>query len=390
MSDRAAANPYHFGSPVSGEQFCDREQELRTLRELMLNGANAILLSPRRYGKTSLLHRAIGSVRRRGGRSGYVSMLTCTTPREVTEALLTAVVNGPASAMVRATDSLARVLRRLPVTPSVTVDDHGHPALSFSRSSPDVDWREVMGRALTVLGDVAKHHPASLVLDEFQHVAEIDPGLAGVFKAVADDLSGVSLVFAGSRHHLMSELSGTPGAPLLGMGQRIALDVIPEPAMTRHLSARAAAAGRRLDGDVAALIYARAQAVPNDVQQLAFSAFALGGEEIGASTVEDGFSAVVSQQASVFAEQFLWFGGAQQRLLKALAHGAVVQVYSEDFRTTVDVRNTNAMRKALESLSRQEVLVRRDDGWTVANPFFAGWIREAARGGSAGIAAPRG
>src|SRR6185437_5181865 len=50
-----AENPFHYGSPVQGDQFVGRSDELRAIASRIRNHINVVLLSPRRYGKSSLL-----------------------------------------------------------------------------------------------------------------------------------------------------------------------------------------------------------------------------------------------------------------------------------------------------------------------------------------------
>src|SRR5215472_8314144 len=164
-------NPFSYGSPVRAEHFTDRREELADVVARMLGAQNVILLSPRRYGKTSLLFRAMDEVRRRRGRTGYVTLARCT-------------------------DRLARMR----VRPELVVGPDGSFHVSVLPGLREPDWSEVMGDALRLLSDAGEgSRPVSLVVDEFQVAAEIPPGLGGEFKAIADELQGVSLVLAGSR-----------------------------------------------------------------------------------------------------------------------------------------------------------------------------------------------
>ena len=263
-------NPFHYGSPVAGDSFADRAIELDSLVRRMLDGQNVIVLSPRRYGKTSLLQRAIDQVRRRGGRSGYASLIKASNRREIAEVLLEAVLSGPAGWLTRRRSELAQLLSGLRVQPSITVHPGGAMQVTFSPTPAEVSWEGVLADTLRILSSVAKQRRTSLVIDEFQRVPEIDAGLPGVFKAIADELRDVSLVFAGSKLHVMRELSSGPGAPLLGMGERISLDVIPVADMVAFLCRRAQAGGKTMTPDIATRIYQRVDGVPNDVQKLAY------------------------------------------------------------------------------------------------------------------------
>ena len=59
-------NPFVYGKTVSGEQFCNRDKEVKELVAETINCQNIIMFSPRRYGKTSLIKRVIEKVKARG------------------------------------------------------------------------------------------------------------------------------------------------------------------------------------------------------------------------------------------------------------------------------------------------------------------------------------
>src|SRR5262249_54829184 len=155
-------------------------------------------------------------------------------------------------------------LRHLRVVPEVTFTHDGLPVVRFLGSRSDEEWGETLQDALRLLvGAHTAEEPASLVIDEFQQIAEIPPGLGGLFKTVIDDLRPVSLVLSGSAVHLMAALTEGPGAPLYGIGERIHLPVIPEGEMVDHLCRRARAGGRPMAVDVATALFRRGGPVPN-------------------------------------------------------------------------------------------------------------------------------
>ncbi|MBV9921733.1 MAG: hypothetical protein JOY78_12895, partial [Pseudonocardia sp.] len=67
--------PFRFGEVVAGDYFTDREAEARALVDDVQHGLNTVLISPRRFGKTSLLLRVIDQLRRAGTLVAYVDLL---------------------------------------------------------------------------------------------------------------------------------------------------------------------------------------------------------------------------------------------------------------------------------------------------------------------------
>ena len=59
-------NPFVYGEVVPGDAFTDREVELDRLVTDLGAGQKVFLISPRRYGKSSLIRQALGALARRG------------------------------------------------------------------------------------------------------------------------------------------------------------------------------------------------------------------------------------------------------------------------------------------------------------------------------------
>lgn len=204
-------------------------------------------------------------------------------------------------------------------------------------------------------------------------------GVGGAFKALADAARRTILVFSGSHMAVMEQRTNGSGAPLYGMGERVVLDVVPEEPMVGYLQRRAKLAGKTLPRKTAQAIYAQADTVPNDVQQLAQAAFdAADTATITADHVAAGFDAVVERQSAIYAQQYEDLGGApaQQRILRTLAHTPIASVYAKAFLDAVQVANANAVTTALRVLDNRELVARRDRSWHVADPFLRRWLTQ--------------
>jgi uncharacterized protein len=370
-------NPYHFGSPASSPYFCDREAEVADLEARMTDGIHVFLLGPRRYGKSSIVERAIGGFRSAGGRAGYADLIRCTTEAEVATEMLRAVVNGVLRAPKRAKEQLEGVLRRLRVTPTVSFESDGSVSFGVDPSVGSRAWQQILDDALTLLDEAGRDGPVALALDEFQRIAELGgKGMGGAFKAATDRLTHASLVLSGSHLSVMERLTRTRGAPLYGMGELMVIDVIAEDKMVPYLQRRARAGDKHLSKEAASYLYAQAGAVPNDVQWLAYSAFEAAGDAdvIDNSIIDAGMAAVVGRQASNFAERFETLPPSQQRVLKILADSPTSHVYAKAFLDRAQVANANAVRKAIGVLAELELVRRRAGIYEVASPFLRAWL----------------
>jgi len=373
--------PYRFGAPVEPPWFCDREAELGVLTARMRGAIHVFVLSPRRYGKTSLIRRAMDMVEADGARCAYANLLFATSETELAATILQAVAHDLLGRAGRARQSLETILRQLRITPKVSVGADGSVSLGLDASTVASPWLDVVHDAVGLLQRSAKKHPAVLVLDEFQVVATIGhKGVGGAFKALADEVTNMSIVFSGSHLAVMEKLTKGAGAPLHGMGERLVLDVVPEEPMVAYLQRRARAAGKRLDKATGRLVYRSADAVPNYVQQLALAAFDAAGSSpvITEDHVTEGFDTVVEREASTFAQQFEDLGRApaQQRIIRALARQPTSSVYAKAFLDAVGVANANAVTTALRVLDGKELVSRKGRVWDIADPFLRRWLAQ--------------
>ncbi len=377
-ADCGMPNPFEFSDPVIGDAFTDRAEELKALTSRMMAGQNVILISPRRFGKTSLILNAQAAVRRRGGCTGLANLFWCQTRQDVAQELATAVVRGPLGWLRGGMEQILQKLASLPGA-TVSMEKDGY-RVSLAPFKPQSDWTTEIRRLMGLLRESGSaKHPVSLVIDEFQKVAEIDPALPGLFKSLTDlELRGVSLVLSGSRRHVMHELHSGPGAPLLGVGELMTLELVPEADMIAFLRARAEVEGRRMSESAARLLFERARGVPAYVQRLAFEAFEVGTKEIDEETAELAVTTVLKRERQYFEIMYEDLAPNQRHLIRALATEPTRVITSRDFLDRARLRADSSSQRALKALEAAEKVELGPEGWQVANPLFALWLARGA------------
>jgi hypothetical protein len=269
-------------------------------------------------------------------------------------------------------------LRRVRDTPAVTFDPGGNPRFGFDASIGVEDAETVLTDVYGMLADEAARRPAALILDEFQAITRLGASLPDLFKALADTFPGVSLVVAGSQRHLMEELVLHQHAPLFGMAQPLALGPIPDDEMVAHLRRRSNDGGKPLDDSTARYLLTRSGPIPNDIQHLAYDAFAAAGETIDRLAVDEGMRRAVEHGSALYAEDLGRCSPGQARLLSALALDPPDQPYSAAFARAVGLASASSVRKALQPLLVDEEVVDRGGRLMVNDPFFAAWLRADA------------
>ncbi len=369
-------NPFHYGSPVEGDQFVGREREINALVSRMRNHVSVVLLSPRRYGKTSVLLRAESILVKKRPALVHVNVLRCKDRAALAGALAGGAFRIPGARWHRARQAVPEFLARIRVKPTVAFTDDGRPVFEYGPRLAPPDADKITADIYALLSSEAAHRPAVLVLDEFQAITDYGEHLPRLLKSLADEHPSVSLVLAGSKRHLMERLVAAESSPLYGMTQKIALGPIPNDEMVGFLRERIATGRKRVTELVAELIVRVAGPVPNDIQRLAYESFEIAGREVTADVVAAGMDQAVAHEAPTYSEELQRRAPGQRRVLIQLAKsGGSSSPMSAAFATAVGLASAASVRKALHTLDADEAVIGRDGAWVVADPFFGAWLR---------------
>ena len=263
--------------------------------------------------------------------------------------------------------------------PTATCDASGAPTFTFAPGFAPAEISRGLDDVCATLNEIGRKRPAVLFLDEFQAVADLDDHLPRQLKALADQYRNVAMVLAGSKQHLMESLVLAKGVPLYNMLERMSLGPISEEDWVPFLLRRARLGGRPFADDATAHgLWDNAGPVPFDVQQLAHESFNQAGDYIDRRAVEVATSELVHHQAADYARVFERLSPGQRRVVKVLARGPRT-TGSAEFAREVELANAASVGRAVQALVTSELVVRREAGCAVDDPFLVAW-REGADG----------
>ncbi|MFV9677964.1 MAG: hypothetical protein ACNYVW_10000, partial [Methanosarcinales archaeon] len=122
-------NPFRYGEVVTGEDFADRETELAELTRDLKAGQTIFLISPRRYGKTSLIMNALDTLQKEGFYTAYIDIFKVSSFKSLLE-LYTEVVSRAAETKIERFNRL--VMEFFPnIRPKVVIRSDGSPSIEI-------------------------------------------------------------------------------------------------------------------------------------------------------------------------------------------------------------------------------------------------------------------
>jgi uncharacterized protein len=381
--------PFRFGEIATGEYFTDRDVEAQTLADGIRHGMNVVLMSPRRFGKTSLMLRVMDDLRREGVLLAYVDLLRAPTKERMATQLADAIYAGLESAFDRARERATSLFQHLRLRPRPTLNPDGSVSFEFGLAmvDEDPDTDATLEQLLHLPASIARERGrrVALVIDEFQEVVDLDPRLLALMRSVFQTQSDVSHVFLGSRLHLLRRVFTQRGQPLYRIATPMALGGIQAELFVPFIRERFAAGRSQIMLEAAQKLVALTNGHPNDTQELAHFSWALAmveGKPATPATVDRALAAAVDAEDARFTDLWESLTPHQRTVLLAIAVDEGLGVYREDMRRRHRLGPATRVQKAVQRLVARELVepmpgVGRTSGqgFRVPDVFFRTWLR---------------
>jgi hypothetical protein len=376
-----AGNPFVYGEIVTAGAFADRVDERARLAADLAAGQKVFLISPRRYGKSSLIRDVMRSLQRQkiltvevqvAASSSYVGFLEA-----YAQALITA--DTPVSRLRRWAGELLTTVR-----PQLRVETDAADSRRLALAFPAVRTARETARlaaevfALPARIAAARQQRLAIALDEFQAVAAFDGGtVEATLRAAVQEQREVGYVFAGSEPSLMERML-TPRRPFYKAGPVMRLDKIAAREFAAFIDERFAASGISVEDGLADAIVDLAGNVPYDVQRLAHETWddvqAARSRRVTVDDLHRTLIRLLGEQDTMFEEAWQRLTLSQRAALRALVLEDGRELLSADVRARHRLPGTSSVQSALVALVKHDVVLREGARYAVTDSLFREWV----------------
>jgi hypothetical protein len=374
-------NPFVYGEVVPGEAFVDREVELDRLIHDLGDGQKVFLISPRRYGKSSLIRQALAALGRRAALPVEVTVSSYSSYLAFLEGYARALASVE-SRWDRARQWLLDVITS--TRPEIRYEPKDTGAGRFSVAFPAVSTtRDVNRLAVEVFslpGRLAAERKRSVVvaLDEFQAVAGFNGGsVEHALRAAAQQQRQVGYVFAGSEPSLMERMIG-PRRPFYKAGPVMRLQKIPSDTFAEFIESRFAASGMKPEPGLGIAIVDLAGNLPYDVQRLAHETWddvrATGAKKVTLDDLHTTLARLLAEQDTMFEAVWQRLTLAQRATLRAVVLQDGQGLLAADTRTRHRLGGASSVQASLSALLKQDVLLKEDQRYVVVDSLLREWV----------------
>ena len=374
MTKESIINPFFIGRYAGEHFFCDREKDTETLVKHIVNGRNVALISPRRLGKSGLIHHTFSQDQiKKRYTTIYVDIYATKSLTEFVKALSEAIVKA-----VKQDKSwyekLFAFLKSLRV--GFKIDPmSGEP--SFQIGLGDIDRPENTLRELFEYME-SSDKLCILAIDEFQQIREYPETTTEAFiRTLVQQCVRTTFVFCGSKRHMMTDIFYSPSKPFFQSVISQSLHPIPMETYVRFAGKLFAERGKMLDDLVTETVYKMFDGCTWYIQMMMNEMFALTekGMTCTMEYVDIAWENVIMAQEDRFLAMLCGLAPKQKQLLYAIASdGNVEGITSADFVKRHNLVSASSVQAALKPLLKNDIVTCEDGRYRIYDYFFADYL----------------
>ena len=221
-------SPFSFGHIVNLQAFTNREEELQKLKKNLISGVNTIIISPRRWGKSSLVAKAIAEINKEepNYKTVKIDLFSANSEHEFLEIFAREVIKASSTKWEEWANNAREVFKNLIPKISIGIQPDSDFSLSF-------DWEEVKKHSLEILNlpeVLAEKKGVKFIIciDEFQNLAQYHDfeTLEKKMRSVWQQQKNVVYCLYGSKRHMMTNIFSKPSKPFYCFGDLFLLPKI--------------------------------------------------------------------------------------------------------------------------------------------------------------------
>lgn len=368
-------NPFVEYGYHGPEYFCDREKETAELMRDLHNESNVALMSPRRIGKSGLVHHVFNAIKAKNPDIAciYIDLLNTKNQYDFTAAFASRVIGALDDNVQTALRHATQFFKGL--RPTMTFDElSGIPTFSLDVSPTKEE---------STIEQVFKYIEQSgkrcyIAFDEFQQITTYpETGLEALLRSYIQFVPNAWFIFAGSEQHLISEMFLSAQRPFYLASQIMQIDVIDEDKYLQFANKFFARQQRSMSKESFHELYRLVDGQTWYVQELLHQLYESPNAPLDIDDVRQTLFRLIGKFSAGFSTLYSTITDNQAQLLRAIAQEKIVkEPMARSFASKHRLPALSSIRQALKALETKQMIYKQKDGYIVYDRFFGIWLRQ--------------
>lgn len=349
----AYQSPFQFGTLATNENFIDRKEDRALLKQLLSSHINVMLISPRRWGKSSLVKKAMSELadEDKSVRVCYIDAFSIGSEAEFYRTFASQVIACASSKMERWMEDAKKFVPQ------------------------DRDKMTI----LQLPEMLAKEKGIKIIvcIDEFQQLANLPEykDMEGKMRSVWQQQQLTSYCLYGSKRNMMLNIFNNSNSPFYRFGQVIFMQKIAKEHWIPFILSSFEKTGKSISAEMAERICDAVACHSWYLQQLCYFIWSFTVSEVTEDIYHLGLKQVLNINTPMFQNDTENLSSTQIEMLKAIANGeqhfssqAVKQIYN--------LGNPNTIVKNRKTLQNKDIIEKQNDAFGFVDPIYRLWFKE--------------
>jgi len=374
MKNKKSNNPFLIAGYHSPEYFCDREKETEKIISALENDRNISLISPRRFGKTGLIHHVFYKLNEKKTSVScfYFDIFFTQNLYEFVQIFGKTVLGELDNYSQKTFKRIAEFFKSF------------RPTISFNSltGAPEIFFDIKPEEAQAGLQEIFNYLEGSgkrcyIAIDEFQQITEYpEKGVEALLRSHIQFAQNVKFIFSGSKKHLMDAMFSAVNRPFYQSTQKINLHEIPIETYTVFSQNHFSKSGKTLPTTLFETIYRLVLGHTWYIQFILNQLYALPQKEYSEIDLNKIITNVLEEENAIYKTYCELLTKGQLRVLQAIAkERKIATLTHSDFLKKHNLVAASSVKLAIKSLIDKSLVLRDENGaYFVYDRFFSLWL----------------
>ncbi len=369
-------NPFKFGSVVSGKFFYNREDELLRIKQTLAGGNNVTLFAPRRYGKSSLIKKALKELNDEGFVTVYLDFMSVYSRETFIVNYAKVIANSQSTSLENTVKKIAKFISG--IIPSVSFDSSGMPTFSLS-------WIEGINKEQTLIDIInlpdrlARSNKKWIIaFDEFQEVTKLNgDNFEKLLRSCIQNHQNVSYLFLGSKTHLLQDMFNNKNRAFYNAAAVMGIDKIDEIKSVDYLKTRFHSSKIKIDQTTAEHLLNVVANIPYYIQFIAYeiwqSLILDNRNKVTLNDIDEAIESILRLKSDYYWELTNNQTVYRKKVLYAISN-SVVEMFSKQTAIKYNLGAVSSTQRALEVFIENGIIEHTKGKYEFSDPIYRMFI----------------
>lgn len=371
-------SPFQFGTLATKQNFIDRVADRAMLKQLLYSHINVMLVSPRRWGKSSLVKMAMDELceEHKEVRVCYIDAFATASEAEFYKSFASSVIACASTKIERWIDDAKKFLSG--VVPQIVVNNQINEFMAFDMKYVPREQDKLTILRLPETLSHSKGIKIIVCIDEFQQLATLPEykDMEGKMRSVWQQQELATYCLYGSKRSMMMNIFNNAASPFYRFGQIIFMQKIKKEDWMEFIISSFQKTDKEISDALASRICDVVECHSWYIQQLCYFVWSFTADRATGEIVDRGVEQVLNINTPMFQNDTDNLTSTQKEMLKAIAAGEQ-RLSSQEVKAKYHLGNPNTIVRNKRTLQSKDIIEETDGHFAFVDPVYKLWIKTA-------------